>query len=405
MDVAPALRIAVRALARNRLRSALSMLGISIGVAAFLCSVAVGQGASSQLEEQIRSLGDNMIWVEAGSRNVNGVRTGSYGTKNLTVGDARAIAQQIPLVANVSPHVNTRVQAVAGNQNWTTMVRGVAPEYLAVRQWGVARGTSFSHEDVDYGAKVCLLGQTVAAALFGEEDPLGRTIRVKAIPCAVVGILARKGQSPVGQDQDDVMLMPYTTVQKKIKGITWLDDLMCTAVSAADLPAAEAQIRALLRERHRLAADAQADDFNLRHPADLAQARAGSQETMTLFLASIALVALLVAGIGIMNIMLVSVTERIREIGIRLAVGARPSDILLQFLLEAVTLSLVGCAAGIALGLLGSSGLGHFAHWRTSMRAEAILVAVGFAAAIGVFFGFYPARQASRLDPIAALNR
>ncbi|MFI5342073.1 MAG: ABC transporter permease [Candidatus Methylomirabilales bacterium] len=404
MDLAAVIRIALRALSRNKLRSGLSMLGISIGVGALICSVAVGQGASSQVEEQIHSLGDNMIWIEAGSRNVNGVRTGSYGTKSLTPEDARAIQQQIPLVVNVSPHVNTRVPVVYGDQNWFTMVRGVSPEYLAVRSWRVPSGSVFSQDDVDFGAKVCVLGQTVAANLFGEDDPIGQSIRVQKIPCRVIGVLAPKGQSPIGQDQDDVVLMPFTTVQKKIKGISWLDDIMCSAISPAAIGPAEEEIAALLRQRHPWTA-VEGDDFNLRHPADVAQAQANSQRTMTLLLASIASVALLVAGIGIMNIMLVSVTERTREIGIRLAVGARERDILSQFLTEAVTLALIGGGLGIGLGLVGAYGIAYFAEWRIVIRPDAIGVAVGFAGAVGIFFGLYPARKASRLDPIDALSR
>jgi len=404
MYLAAAIRIALRALGRNKLRSGLAMLGISIGVGALICSVAVGQGASGQVEEQIRSLGDNMIWIEAGGRNVNGVRTGSYGTKRLTLEDARAIQQQIPLVVNVSPHVNTRVPVVRGDQNWFTMVRGVSPEYLAVRSWRVTSGSVFSQDDVDFGAKVCVLGQTVVTNLFGPEDPIGQSIRLKKIPCRVIGVLAPKGQSPIGQDQDDVVLMPFTTVQRKIKGISWLDDIMCSAISPAAIGPAEEEIAALLRQRHPWTA-VEGDDFNLRHPADVAQARANSQRTMTLLLASIASVALVVAGIGIMNIMLVSVTERTREIGIRLAVGARERDILSQFLTEAVTLALIGGGLGIGLGLVGAYGIAYFAEWRTVIRGEAIVVAVGFSGAVGIFFGLYPARKASRLDPIDALSR
>ncbi len=404
MDLAAVIRIALRALARNKLRSGLSMLGISIGVGALICSVAVGQGASSQIEEQIHSLGDNMIWIEAGGRNVNGVRTGSYGTKSLTLEDARAIQQQIPLVMNVSPHVNTRVLVVHGDQNWFTMVRGVSPDYLAVRSWRLASGSVFSQDDVDFATKVCVLGQTVVTNLFGPEDPIGQSIRVRKIPCKVIGVLAPKGQSPIGQDQDDVVLMPFTTVQKKIKGISWLDDIMCSAVSPAAIGLAEEEIAALLRQRHPWTA-VEGDDFNLRHPADVAQARAESQNIMTLLLASIASVALVVAGIGIMNIMLVSVTERTREIGIRLAVGARERDILCQFLTEAVTLALIGGGIGIGLGVVGSYGIAYFVEWRTVIRPDAIVVAVGFAGAVGIFFGLYPARKASRLDPIDALSR
>ncbi len=404
MHVAEALRIALRALARNTLRSVLTMLGISIGVGAFICSVAVGQGASAQIEEQIRSLGDNMIWIEAGNRNVNGVRTGTHGTKSLTLGDVSAIQQEIALVFNVSPNVDTRIHVVYQNQNWVTQVRGVAPEYLAVRRWGVARGNSFSRDDVDYAAKVCLLGQTVVDNLFEQEDPVGRTIRVQKIPCQVIGVLAPKGPSPTGQDQDDVIIMPFTTVQKKIKGIYWLDDIMCSAVSPAAIAPAEEQIAALLRQRHHVRWD-QEDDFNLRHPADIAQAGAESQRIMTLLLASIASVALVVGGVGIMNIMLVSVTERTREIGIRMAVGARGHDILSQFLVEALTLSLLGGGVGVGLGLVGSYGIAYFAEWQTLIRSDAIVMAFGFAGAVGIFFGFYPARKASRLDPIEALSR
>ncbi|MFI5338952.1 MAG: ABC transporter permease [Candidatus Methylomirabilales bacterium] len=404
MELAAGIRIALRALARHKLRSGLAMLGISIGVGAFICSVAVGEGATRQIEEQIHSLGDNMIWIEAGGRNVNGVRTGTYGTKSLMLGDALAIQGEIPLVMNVSPHVNTRVPVVHGDQNWFTMVRGVAPEYLAVRHWAVASGAVFSQNDVDFATKVCVLGQTVVTTLFGEDDPVGQTIRIQRLPCRVIGVLAVKGQSPNGQDQDDVLLMPFTTVQKKIKGISWLDDIMCSAVSPAAIGPAEEEIAALLRQRHPWT-EIEGDDFNLRHPADLAQAGAESQRTMTLLLASVASVALVVAGIGIMNIMLVSVTERTREIGIRLAVGARARDILSQFLSEAVTLALIGGGLGIGLGWIGAYGIAYFAAWRTLVRAESILLAVGFAGAVGIFFGFYPAWKASRLDPIEALSR
>jgi len=404
MSLLMGIRIALRALARQKLRSCLAMLGISIGVGAFLCSVAIGEGAARQVEAQIRSLGENMLWIEAGSRNVNGVRTGTYGTKSLTLGDARAIEQEIDLVRDVSPHVNTRVPVVAGNQNWLTMVRGVAPAYLAIRDWAVARGRMFSAEEVAYAAKVCVLGQTVATTLFGADDPLGQELRVKNLPCQVIGVLAGKGQSPNGQDQDDVFLMPYTTVQQKIKGIAWLDDIIASAVSPAALAPAEDAITALLRQRHRLEGP-QDDDFGLRDPAELAQAGAQAQRTMTLLLASIASVALLVAGVGIMNIMLVSVTERTREIGIRLAVGARERDILIQFLTEVVTLALVGGGVGIGVGLLGIAGIAYVAGWETVIRAGNITLAVAFTGAVGIFFGFYPARRASRLDPITALNQ
>jgi putative ABC transport system permease protein len=404
MDLAAGIRIALRALARNKMRSALTMLGICIGVAAYICSVAIGQGASSQIEEQIHNLGDNMIWIEAGGRNVNGVRTGTHGTKSLTVEDARAIQQQIPLVVKVSPHVDTNAQIMYQNQNWFTKVRGVAPEYLAIRRWRVARGSFFSQDDVAHGAKFCVVGQTAAANLFGREDPVGKTIRVKKIPCRIIGVLDLKGQSPTGRDQDDVLLMPFTTVQKQIKGISWVDDIMCSAVSPTAIASAEQQITALLRERHHLVGN-QENDFNLRHPADVLKAGAESKHTMTILMASIAAVALVVAGTGIMNIMLASVIERTREIGIRLAVGARRRDILFQFLLEAVTLSLIGGGIGIGLGLVGSYGIAYFAQWRALILPDTIVVAFGFAGAVGIFFGFYPAQKAAHLDPIEALTR
>src|SRR5215831_9074287 len=351
MQLTLVVRIVLRALVRNLLRSGLSMLGISIGVGAFICSVAVGQGAARQIEEQIRSLGENFIWIEAGNRNVNGVRTGTHGTQSLTLRDLYAIQQQIPLLAQVSPNVDLRVQVVFRNQNWGTQVRGVTPAYVAVRVWRLVRGTFFTEDDVASIRRVCVLGQIVVANLFGAADPVGQTIRVQQIPCQVLGVLAVKGQSPIGQDQDDVVLMPYTVVQKQLKGITWVDDILCSAVSAEAIPLAEHQITALLRERHHIGRG-QEDDFNMRHPTEIAQARVASQRTMTLLLASVAAVALMVGGIGIMNIMLVSVMERTREIGVRLAVGARQRDIRAQFLVEAVTVALLG--GGLGLGLVGA---------------------------------------------------
>ena len=403
MDMINVLRLAMRALARNKMRSILTMLGIIIGVGAVIASVAVGEGASEQIQQQISNLGDNMIWVEAGGRAVNGVRTGSRGTKTLVTGDVKAIQQQVPLVYNCSGHVDGPVQIVYGNQNWFSQARGVAPEFLLVRRLGVARGASFSDDDAEHSANVCLLGQTIVDNLFGTSDPLGQTIRVQNLPMRVIGVLTPKGQSPTGQDQDDTLIVPLTTMQKKIKGIDWLDDVMCSAVSPGAIKPAEQQITGLLRERHHLRADEE-EDFNLRHPAEIASARAESQRIMTILLASIASVSLLVGGIGIMNIMLVSVTERTREIGLRLAIGANEADVRMQFLGEATLLSLLGGALGVLVGVVGSMAISTTLRWPTRIPVQALLVAVVFSAAVGVFFGFYPAYKASHLDPIEALR-
>jgi putative ABC transport system permease protein len=385
------------------MRSILTMLGIIIGVGAVICSVAVGTGASNQIQKQIANLGDNMVWVEAGGRSVNGVRTGTKGTKTLVLADAKAIQQQIPMVTNISPHVDDPVQVVYGNQNWYTQVRGIAPEYLAVRRVAIERGSSFFQDDVDHAANVCLLGQTVIVNLFGSEDPIGKTIRVRNLPCQVIGILTAKGQSPSGQDQDDFLFMPFTTVQKKIKGIDWLDDIMLSAVTPAAINPVERQIKALLRERHHLRPDEE-DDFNLRHPAEIAQAGAESQRIMTILLASIASVSLIVGGIGIMNIMLVSVTERTREIGLRLAVGANESDVQMQFLGEATVLSLLGGGVGVIVGIVAANVISSTLRWPTLVPWLALVVSVIFSGVVGVFFGYYPAHKAAHLDPIEALR-
>jgi putative ABC transport system permease protein len=394
---------AAKALARNRMRSVLTMLGIVVGVSAVICTIAIGDGAASKVRDAISSIGANMIWIEAGGVNLNGVRTGSYGTKSLTVADAKAIQQQISLVTNVSPSVDTRVQLIYGNQNWNCSVRGVAPEYLAVKNWAIANGAMFTSRDIDSAANVCVLGTTVVDQLFGEEDPIGQTIRVKDQPCKVVGVLAVKGQSVTGQDQDDTLMMPYTTVMKKLMGHWWLDDMMMSALSAEQEPEAERQIAVLLRERHRLRPD-QLNDFNIRHPTEIAQAVAASAQTMEVLLASVASVSLLVGGVGVMNIMLVSVTERTREIGLRMAIGARARDVLRQFLLEALILSVAGGLLGIGLGLLGTRFIAWTINWPTRVSPQAMILAFGVSGTIGLVFGYYPARRAARLDPIDALR-
>ena len=404
MNWPPEIQIALQALMRNKMTSGLAMLGICFGVGAYVCSVSIGKGASRQIQAQIEGLGVNMIWIEAGSRNVNGVRTGTHGDNSLTVQDVMAIQSQVQLVANTSPNVDARVQVIRGNHNWSTRVRGVAPSYLPIRRLGLAQGSCFGDEDVTRAANVCVLGRTVVDQLFGDENPVGQTIQLRHLACRVAGVLEAKGVSPSGQDQDDYVIMPFTTVQKKIMGITWVDDIMCSAVAPWAIQAAEDDIAALLRERHHLR-DGEEDDFNLRHPTSVLEAGEEAQRIMTLLLASIASVALTVGGIGVMNIMLASVTERTREIGIRRAVGARRRHIMGQFLVEALTLTLIGGAIGILLGVAGSGVIGRLAAWPMAIEPVAVVVAFGFAALVGIIFGAYPAFIATRLDPVEALGR
>ena len=396
-------RLAILALRRNAMRTLLTMLGVIIGVAAVICTIAIGEGASSKINDAIASIGANLIWIEAGGVNVGGVRTGAGGTRTLTVGDLAAIRTQVPLVTNVSPQVDTQVQLIYGNQNWRSTVRGVTPEYLALKNWPVVRGGMFTEQEIERAAPICVLGATVAEILFGDADPVGETIRVRDLPCRVAGVLGIKGQSATGQDQDDTFLMPYTTVMKKIKGQFWLDDILMSGTSAAMVGTAEVQVSELLRARHRIRPGAD-DDFKLRRPTEIAEAVAASARVMELLLASVASVSLLVGGVGIMNIMLVSVTERTREIGLRMAVGARSRDVLRQFLFEAVLMAIAGGALGLAAGVGGSQFISNWFQWPTRVSSNAVLLALGFSSAIGLFFGYYPARRAARLDPIEALR-
>ena len=331
------------------------------------------------------------------------MRTGTRGTKTLTLLDAKAIQDSVPLIKKMSPHVDDHLQVIYGNQNWYTSYRGVSPEYLDIRRWGIAKGGPFTQQDVDNLADVCLLGQTVVDRLFGSEDPVGKTIRVKNLPFRVIGVLEMKGLSATGFDQDDTIVIPYTTAQKKIKGIDWLDDIWCSAISPQAILPAQDQVSRLLRQRHHLRFD-EPDDFNIRHPEDILQAQVAASQTFTLMLASIASVSLLVGGIGIMNIMLVSVTERTREIGVRMAVGATERDVRRQFLSEALVLSLIGGALGVLAGAIGTALLSTALEWPTAVPPVAIVVAVLFSVGIGLFFGYYPARKASCLDPIEALR-
>jgi putative ABC transport system permease protein len=403
MDFTSVVRVALLALLRHKMRSTLTILGIIIGVGAVICTVAIGQGASRQVQQQISSLGDNLIFISAGSVNRGGVQMGSSATKTLTAEDAKAIQQQVPEIKSVSPGVGWAGQVVYEGQNWFTQIRGVSPEYLSIREWPVVDGSSFTQRDVDTAANVCLLGQTVVENLFSDEEPVGKIVRVGSIPFVVVGVLQSKGASTFGQDEDDTVIMPYTTVQKKLSGNDWLQYIMCSAVSQQATPSAIQQISGLLRERHRLRAD-QDDDFIIRSAQALAEAQAQSGQVMTLLLASIASVSLLVGGIGIMNIMLVSVTERTREIGVRIAIGATEQDVQLQFLSEAMVLSLMGGAIGVLAGVAGSMAVANMLKWPTSIPLTSIVIAVLFSAAVGVFFGYYPARKASQLDPIQALR-
>jgi putative ABC transport system permease protein len=403
MDLTAVLRVALRALARNKMRTALTMLGIIIGVGAVISTVAIGEGASNQVQEALRNMGDNIVFVAAGSVNQHGVQMGSSATKTLTVADSKSMQQQIQLLTRVSPGVGAAAQIVYGNQNWYTRLRGVGPEYLDIRRWPLQEGSDFSQREVDTAAEVCLIGLTVAQNLFGEQDPLGKTIRVQNLPFRIIGVLASKGQSPFGQDEDDTIIMPFTTVQKKIAGIDWLQFVMGSASSREVIGPAQKQIAALLRERHHLRPD-QEDDFIIRSPTDLADAQAQSARIMTVLLASIASVSLLVGGIGIMNIMLVSVTERTREIGLRMAVGATEEAVRMQFLSEALVLSLFGGTLGVFVGILGSTAVSKMLQWPTEIPPEAIAIAVLFSAAVGIFFGYYPARKAAHLDPIEALR-
>ncbi len=403
MNYAALLASALFTLLRNKLRSVLTVLGIAIGIAAVIGVVAIGKAGQAEVERQLNNLGDNFVWIEAGGRSVNGVRTGSHGTKSLSLADAVAVRDQIPLIKSVSPNVDGSVQVVWGNENWFTRYRGVSPEYFEIKRWAVAEGAVFTQDDVDRAADVCVIGHTVRDQLFGVHDPVGAVMRVGTLPCKVVATLEPKGLSSGGRDEDDTILMPFTTVQKKIKGVEWLDDILCSAISQDVVKAAGRQAAALLRDRHHLRPE-QEDDFNVRNPEDVIEARLAASRTLSLLLVAIASISLVVGGIGIMNVMLVSVTERTREIGVRVSVGATEEAIRFQFLGESVLLSLVGGAAGVAVGVLASVFLGRALDWQMQLSVEAIALAALFSAAVGVFFGYYPARKASRLDPIEALR-
>ncbi len=408
MTALQSVRIAVRSLRVNKLRSALTMLGIIIGVGAVIAMVAVGSGAQARVAEQIQSLGSNLIIVLSGSTTSGGIRLGQGTQLTITEDDALAIEREVQAVQVAAPSTRGTAQVVYGNLNWSTVIQGVTPGYPEARDWPLVAGRSLAPEDVEGATKVALLGQTTAQNLFADADPLGQIIRIRKVPFTVIGLLERKGQSSWGQDQDDVILMPISTAKKKVLGVSQSNPRSVGSISVKvrageDMGDAEEQIRGLLRQRHRLQTY-QDDDFWLRNLSEVLQTQEESSKVMTYLLAAIASVSLLVGGIGIMNIMLVSVTERTREIGLRMAIGARGRDILAQFLVEAVTLSLIGGIIGIGVGLGGSRAINYFAEWRTLVSPQAIALAFGFSACIGVFFGFYPARKAAQLDPIEALR-
>jgi putative ABC transport system permease protein len=405
MDLIMIIRVAFRALIRNKMRAALTMLGVIIGVSAVIAMVSIGQGAQASVQAQIANIGTNLLFVSAGAQNVGGVRsgTGDSGTNTLTIEDLDAIKREVPSVSMVTPAVNARSQLVSGNANWNTSVQGVSDQYPDIRKWTIQSGSFFTDADVRTAARVIVIGQTVGDNLFPGTDPVGETLRVMNLPFRIVGVMARKGQDQQGRDQDDITFAPYTTVQNKVLGSPRVQIAYVSAVSQDATYTAQSQITDLLRQRHKLAPN-DPNDFTVRNMTDIADAANETSNTMTILLACIAGVSLLVGGIGIMNIMLVSVTERTREIGIRMAIGARSSAVRSQFLIESIVLSLTGGVFGIVLGVIVSLAIPKMLGWPTLVSTMAIVGSAIFSVAVGVFFGYYPARKAAALDPIEALR-
>jgi len=397
------LGMAAGSIRKNKMRTLLTMLGIVIGVGAVIIMVAVGNGAQSQIEGQIRNLGTNLIVITPGSSTAGGASQGAQTFNRLTVADAVKIQNESTLLSGVSPVVVTRAQVITNTGNWRTEVDGVSPDYATIRDWNVSSGAFFTSDDVNASRKVALLGSTIVQNLFPDSDPVGAEIRIGDVPFTVVGVLAPKGQTSSGQDQDDVVLMPYTTAQDRLSGRTFLTQILASAQSSNEMAAAEDEVRGIMRDSHGLL-NGGADDFTVRDQTAIAQAATSTTSVMTGLLAAIASISLVVGGIGIMNIMLVSVAERTREIGVRMAVGARGSDVLTQFLVESVVMSVLGGLIGLVAGYGGSVILGRVMGWSTSTPLVAVAAAVGFSAAVGVFFGYYPARKAAALDPIQALR-
>jgi putative ABC transport system permease protein len=398
-------KVAIHALGRNKMRSGLTMLGIIIGVGAVIAMVAIGQGASAQIQAQIANLGNNMLFVMSGSQSQGGMRGGAGSVTTFTPEDVDAIERECPSVKAASPSVRANGQLIYGNQNWVASsgISGTNEKFPDIRLWPVASGDFFTEGDVRTAARVCVIGKTVADNLFGGSDPVGQTMRIRNLPFRVIGVLSVKGQNQYGQDQDDTVILPYTTAQKKMLSITWIQSAMISAISPAATFTAQTQIEELLRQRHKLGPN-QENDFTVRNLTDVAEAADQSSKIMTNLLASIAGVSLLVGGIGIMNIMLVSVTERTREIGIRMAIGARSAAIRRQFLIESVTLSIVGGILGVALGITSTLVIARTLNWPTLISPWAIFASVVFSGLVGIGFGYYPARKAAGLDPIDALR-
>jgi putative ABC transport system permease protein len=405
MDVWSIIKVALRALSRNKLRSALTMLGIVIGVGAVIAMVSIGQGAQQTVQEEIQSIGTNVVFVLPGSLNSNGVRLGAGASNSLTDADVEAIERECPSVAAASAVVRSSAQIVFGDENWYTQVQGTNEKFTQIRDWQVAWGEFFTAGDVRVAARDIVLGKTVANNLFAGANPIGQMVRIRNLPFRVIGVLDSKGQSTMGQDQDDTCVMPYTTVQKKLIGqtIPHINAIMVSCVNSGETHLAVKQITDLLRQRHRIRSR-QPDDFMVHNLTDIAETADQTNQVMTLLLGSIAAVSLLVGGIGIMNIMLVSVTERTHEIGIRMAIGARPGYIRMQFLMESMVLSLLGGLVGVLGGMILAFSISHLLDWPTLVSTPSIFISFGFSAMVGIFFGFYPARKASLLDPIDALR-
>ena len=396
------LKVASQSILKNKMRTLLTMLGIVIGVGAVIVMVAVGNGAQTMIKQQISSLGTNLIIVMPGSGSVGGANQGAGTFNKLTVADAEKLKREGTMLSAVSPVVSTRTQVIGGSGNWRTLINGVSTDFLTIRDWSVTSGAFFDDADVKAGRKIAVIGATVANNLFAGTDPVGAQIQIGHVPFTVTGVLAAKGQNAGGQDQDDVILMPYSTAQNRLSGNVRIGQILVSATNAEDVPAAQEEIKGIMRESHRL--DGADDDFTVRNQTEIAQAATSTTKVMSGLLAAIASISLLVGGIGIMNIMLVSVTERTREIGVRMAIGARGSDVLTQFLVESVVMSLLGGFIGLAAGYGGAALLGHLTGWATSTPLSSVAIAVGFSAAVGVFFGFYPARKAAGLNPIQALR-